>query len=194
MPAQLWEGGGNPILFQHLFWFYSHPAVYIFILPGLGSSASCCRCFPASRSSATSGSLCPACPSHWSASWSGRTHVRVGHEHLSACAFHALHVAGGGSNWRRSSAGWARSGVDASGRRRPCFSLGAISVFLIGGLTGPPLGTVTTDLQLHDTYYVVGHFHATMFGGFVFPFFAALYWVSKSLSGASTTSGWVASP
>ena len=54
------------------------------------------------------------------------------------------------------------------------FALGAISVFLIGGLTGPPLGTVTTDLQLHDTYYVVGHFHATMFGGFVFPFFAAL--------------------
>jgi len=61
------------------------------------------------------------------------------------------------------------------------FVLGAISVFLIGGLTGPPLGTVTTDLLLHDTYYVVGHFHATMFGGFVFPFFAALYyWFPKA--------------
>jgi cytochrome c oxidase subunit 1 len=61
------------------------------------------------------------------------------------------------------------------------FSLGAISVFLIGGLTGPPLGTVTTDLNLTDTYYVVGHFHATMFGGFVFPFFAALYyWFPKA--------------
>ena len=61
------------------------------------------------------------------------------------------------------------------------FTLGAISVFLIGGLTGPPLGTVATDLHLHDSYYVVGHFHATMFGGFVFPFFAALYyWFPKA--------------
>ena len=55
-------------------------------------------------------------------------------------------------------------------------------MFLIGGLTGPPLGSVATDLQLHDTYYVVGHFHATMFGGFVFPFFAALYyWYPKAI-------------
>ena len=61
------------------------------------------------------------------------------------------------------------------------FTLGAISVFLIGGLSGPPNGTVTTDLFLHDTYWVVGHFHATMFGGFVFPFFAALYyWYPKA--------------
>ena len=61
------------------------------------------------------------------------------------------------------------------------FSLSAISVFLIGGLTGPPLATVATDLHLTDSYYVVGHFHATMFGGFVFPFFAALYyWYPKA--------------
>jgi cytochrome c oxidase subunit 1 len=61
------------------------------------------------------------------------------------------------------------------------FVLGAISVFLIGGLSGPPNGTVGTDLFLHDTYWVVGHFHAVMFGGFVFPFFAALYyWYPKA--------------
>ncbi len=60
------------------------------------------------------------------------------------------------------------------------FVLGAISVFLIGGLSGPILATTTTDLFLHDTYFVVGHFHATIFGGFVFPFFAALYfWYPK---------------
>jgi cytochrome c oxidase subunit 1 len=61
------------------------------------------------------------------------------------------------------------------------FSLGALIVFLTGGLTGPPLGIVANDLQLHDTYFIVGHFHSTMFGGYVFPFFAALYyWFPKA--------------
>ena len=63
------------------------------------------------------------------------------------------------------------------------FVLGAISVFLIGGLSGPPNGTVSTDLFLHDTYWIVGHFHATMFGGFVFPFFAALYYWFPKVTG-----------
>jgi cytochrome c oxidase subunit 1 len=61
------------------------------------------------------------------------------------------------------------------------FVLGAIVVFLMGGLTGPPNATVSTDLHLHDTYWVVGHFHDTMFGGYIFPFFAALYyWFPKA--------------
>jgi cytochrome c oxidase subunit 1 len=63
------------------------------------------------------------------------------------------------------------------------FVLGALSVFLIGGLSGPPNGIVTTDLFLHDTYWIVGHFHATMFGGFVFPFFAALYYWFPKITG-----------
>ena len=63
------------------------------------------------------------------------------------------------------------------------FVLGALSVFLIGGLTGPPNGIVTTDLFVHDTYWIVGHFHATMFGGFVFPFFAALYYWFPKITG-----------
>jgi cytochrome c oxidase subunit 1 len=61
------------------------------------------------------------------------------------------------------------------------FVIGAISVFLIGGLSGPILATVPTDMHLHDSYWVVGHFHATLFGGFVFPFFAAIYyWYPKA--------------
>jgi cytochrome c oxidase subunit 1 len=61
------------------------------------------------------------------------------------------------------------------------FVLGGIIVFLMGGLTGPPNATVSTDLHLHDTYWVVGHFHDTMFGGYIFPFFAAIYyWYPKA--------------
>jgi cytochrome c oxidase subunit I len=61
------------------------------------------------------------------------------------------------------------------------FVLGGIIVFLMGGLSGPPNATVSTDLHLHDTYFIVGHFHDTIFGGFVFPFFAAIYyWFPKA--------------
>jgi cytochrome c oxidase subunit 1 len=63
------------------------------------------------------------------------------------------------------------------------FVLGAISIFLLGGLSGPPNATVATDLHLQDTYWIVGHFHATMFGGFVFPFFAAIYYWFPKITG-----------
>jgi cytochrome c oxidase subunit 1 len=63
------------------------------------------------------------------------------------------------------------------------FVLGAISIFLLGGLSGPPNATVATDLHLQDTYWIVGHFHATMFGGFIFPFFAFLYYWFPKMTG-----------
>lgn len=63
------------------------------------------------------------------------------------------------------------------------FVVGAISIFLLGGLSGPPNGVVSTDLYLQDTYWIVGHFHATMFGGFIFPFFAAIYYWFPKITG-----------
>jgi cytochrome c oxidase subunit 1 len=63
------------------------------------------------------------------------------------------------------------------------FALGGVIVFLIGGLTGPPNGTVATDLHLTDTYFIVGHFHSTMFGGFVFPLFSAIYYWYPKMTG-----------
>jgi cytochrome c oxidase subunit 1 len=61
------------------------------------------------------------------------------------------------------------------------FVLAGIVVFLLGGLSGPPNATVATDLHLQDTYWIVGHFHDTMFGGYIFPFFAAIYyWFPKA--------------
>jgi cytochrome c oxidase subunit 1 len=63
------------------------------------------------------------------------------------------------------------------------FILAGIVVFLFGGLTGPPNATVATDLHLTDTYYIVGHFHETMFGGYFFPFFAAIYYWFPKMTG-----------
>jgi cytochrome c oxidase subunit 1 len=63
------------------------------------------------------------------------------------------------------------------------FTLGSIIIFLLGGVTGPPNGTIATDLFLHDTYWVVGHFHDTMFGGYIFPFFAAIYYWYPKMTG-----------
>ena len=63
------------------------------------------------------------------------------------------------------------------------YVLGAISIFLLGGLSGPPNATVATDLHIHDTYFIVGHFHATMFGGYLFPFIAAIYYWFPLMTG-----------
>ncbi len=184
LPAeQLWQAGGNPILFQHLFWFYSHPAVYVFILPGLGIISELLPVF----------SRKPLFGYKWVA-MSSMAIALVGflvwahHMFVSGMdtflripfMFSTLLVAVPTGVKFFSWVGTLWGGkIDL--KTPMLFSLSAISVFLIGGLTGPPLATVATDLHLTDSYYVVGHFHATMFGGFVFPFFAALYyWYPKA--------------
>ncbi len=178
-----WVGGGNPILFQHLFWFYSHPAVYIFILPGLGIISELLPVF--------------ARKPLFGYKWIAMSSMAIALVGFLVWAHHMF--VSGMSNYLRvpfmfstllvavptgvKFFSWLGTlwGGRIEFKTPMLFSLGAISVFLIGGLTGPPLGTVTTDLNLTDTYYVVGHFHATMFGGFVFPFFAALYyWYPKA--------------
>jgi cytochrome c oxidase subunit 1 len=175
--------GGNPILFQHLFWFYSHPAVYIFVLPGLGIIAELLPVF----------SRKPL----FGYKWVALSSIAIALIGFLVWAHHMF--ASGMASYLRVPFSYSTllvaipTGVKffswlatmwqgkLSFQTPMLFVLGAISVFLIGGLTGPPLGTVTTDLLLTDTYYVVGHFHATMFGGFVFPFFAALYyWFPKA--------------
>jgi cytochrome c oxidase subunit 1 len=176
---------GNPILFQHLFWFYSHPAVYVFILPGLGIISELLPVF----------SRKPLFGYRWIA-LSSLAIALVG---FLVWAHHMF--AAGMEEFLRIPFSFATmlvavpTGVKffswigtmwkgkLSFPTPMLFTMGAISVFLIGGLTGPPNGTVATDLFLHDTYWVVGHFHATMFGGFIFPFFAALYYWFPKVTG-----------
>ncbi|MGD8465693.1 MAG: cbb3-type cytochrome c oxidase subunit I [Anaerolineae bacterium] len=178
-PAQ----GGNPILFQHLFWFYSHPAVYVFVLPGLGIISELLPVFSrkplfgykwvalSSIAIALAGFLVWA---HHMFTSGMESFLRV--PFMFTTLLVAIPTGVKFFSWVATM--W---GGKLTFPTPMLFVLGSLSVFLIGGLSGPPNGMVTTDLFLHDTYWIVGHFHATMFGGFVFPFFAALYfWYPKA--------------
>lgn len=176
---------GDPILFQHMFWFYSHPAVYVFILPGLGVVSELLPVFArkplfgykwiamSSMAIALLGFLVWA---HHMFTSGMDDVLRV--PFMLATLLVAVPTGVKFFSWLATL--WQGKLVFPTPM---LFALGAISVFLIGGLTGTPAGTVATDLFLHDTYWVVGHFHATMFGGFVFPFFAAIYYWYPKVTG-----------
>ncbi len=179
------DKGGNPLLFQHLFWFYSHPAVYVFILPGLGVISELLPVFARK----------PLFGYKWIAMsslaiagvgylvWAHHMFTSGMEEYLRVPFMYSTLLVGVPTGVKFFS--WV--GTMWRGRLEfptpMLFVLGAIIVFLFGGLTGPPNGTVATDLHLHDTYWVVGHFHNTMFGGFVFPFFAAIYYWYPKITG-----------
>lgn len=177
--------GGDPILFQHLFWFYSHPAVYIFVLPGLGIISEILPVFArkplfgyrwialSSMAIALVGFLVWG---HHMFTSGYQPYLRV--PFMLATLLVAVPTGVKFFSWL---------GTLWGGRLTfptpMLFTLGAISVFLIGGLSGPILATVSSDLHLHDSYFVVGHFHATIFGGFTFPFFAAIYFWYPKITG-----------
>lgn len=178
-------GGGNPVLYQHLFWFYSHPAVYVFVLPGLGIISELLPVFTRK----------PLYGYRWVALSSlgiGLVGFLVWAHHMFTSGMaDALRIPFMFSTMLVAIPtgvkffSWVATMWDGKMilNTPMLFVLGAISVFLIGGVTGPILGTIPTDLHLHDSYWVVGHFHATMFGGFIFPFFAGLYYWFPKITG-----------
>jgi cytochrome c oxidase subunit 1 len=177
--------GGDPLLFQHLFWFYSHPAVYVFVLTGLGVISELLPVFARK----------PLYGYRWVAISSfgialvGFT-VWAHHMFTSGMASYLrvpfmystllVAVPTGVKFFSWVATMWEGK---LTFETPLLFVLGAISIFLLGGLSGPPNGVVSTDLHLQDTYWIVGHFHATMFGGFVFPFFAAIYYWFPKITG-----------
>lgn len=176
------DGGGSPLLFQHLFWFYSHPAVYVWVLPGLGVISEILPVF--------------ARKPLFGYRWIALSSIAIalvgflvwGHHMFTSGYANSLRapfmlatllvaVPTGVKFFSWLGTLW---GGKLTFPTPMLFALGAISVFLLGGLSGPPLALVGSDLFLHDSYFVIGHFHATIFGGFVFPFLAALYfWYPK---------------
>ncbi|MGA7192056.1 MAG: cbb3-type cytochrome c oxidase subunit I [Anaerolineales bacterium] len=179
------DKGGNPILFQHLFWFYSHPAVYVFVLPGLGIISELVPVFVrkplfgyrfvamSSLGIALVGFLV----------WAHHMFVSGMNPYLRIpFMFSTLLVAvpTGVKFFSWIATIW-KGKIEMPSPM--LFVVGGIVVFLLGGLSGPPNATVATDLHLQNTYWIVGHFHDTMFGGYIYPFFAAIYYWFPKVTG-----------
>jgi cytochrome c oxidase subunit 1 len=174
--------GGDPILYQHLFWIYSHPAVYIMILPAMGAISEIIPTFAhrtifgykaivmSSMGIAGVGSLVWA--HHMFTS--GMSQVAIITFSLLTFLV-AIPSAIKIFNWVST---LHRGSIEL--RAPMLFALGFIFLFSIGGLTGLFQGALAINVHIHDTYFIVGHFHYVMFGGTGFAFFGALhYWYPK---------------
>jgi cytochrome c oxidase subunit 1 len=176
--------GGDPVLFQHLFWFYSHPAVYIMILPAMGVISEVIACFSRKRvfgyKFVAFSSLAIAVLGFlvWG------HHMFVSGQSLYAGIVFsllsflvAIPSAVKVFNWI---ATLHRGSI--SFEAPMLYALGFIGLFTIGGLTGIFLATLAVDVHVHDTYFVVAHFHFVMVGGTVMGYFAGLhFWWPKML-------------
>ncbi|HCW76409.1 MAG TPA: cytochrome c oxidase subunit I [Candidatus Marinimicrobia bacterium] len=174
--------GGDPVLFQHFFWFYSHPAVYIMILPGMGIISEMVAVFSHKRifgyKAIAFSSLGIAFLSFlvW-----GHHMFTSGQSEYAAMIFSFLTFMVGipsgikTFNWL---ATLFRGSITFEAPMLYVFAF--LFLFTIGGLTGIFLGALPVDIHLHDTYFVVAHFHYVMMGGTVMAFLGGIhYWWPK---------------
>jgi cytochrome c oxidase subunit I len=184
--------GGDPLLFQHLFWFYSHPAVYIMILPGMGVIS---EIVPAFSSKELFGykfvvwcSIGIAVISF--VVWGHHMFV-AGTSIYSALVFSILSFmvsvpsAIKVFNWLGTMhKGFIR--FDAP----MLYAIGFIGLFTIGGLTGLFVAALAADVHFHDTYFVIAHFHYIMVGGMVSAYFAGLHFWWPKITGRMYPEMW----
>ncbi len=174
--------GGDPVLFQHLFWIYSHPAVYIMILPAMGV-------------------ITEIIPTFCQKKIYGYKAIALSSLAIAGVGFlvwgHHMYTSGMSENARWFFSlltfivavpsaikvfNWISTMYKGSIDVKPpfLFALSFIFLFMIGGLTGLILGSVATNIQVHDTSFIVAHFHYIIFGGMGFAFFAGIhYWLPK---------------
>jgi len=174
--------GGDPVLYQHFFWFYSHPAVYIMILPAMGIVSELIPTFSRKhifgyRAIAYS-SLAIAVISFlvWGHHMFVSGQSAVANMIFSALTF-LVAVPSGVKVFN-----WLATMYRGSIRLQTpmLWALSFLFLFVVGGLTGLFLGALATDVPLHDTYFVVAHFHFTMMGGTVMAFLGGIhYWWPK---------------
>jgi cytochrome c oxidase subunit 1 len=177
--------GGDPVLYQHLFWFYSHPAVYIMILPGMGVINELVTAFSRKRIF-------------------GYRAIAIAHVTLAVFSFlvwgHHLFVAGQSVyasmifsilsylvavpsaikvfNWT------ATMHKGSISLETPMlYALGFIGLFTIGGLTGLFVAAIGLDVHVHDTYFIVAHFHYIMVGGMVMAYMGGIHYWWPKMSG-----------
>jgi cytochrome c oxidase subunit I len=177
--------GGDPVLFQHLFWFYSHPAVYIMVLPAMGVASEIFAAFARKRifgyRFVAFSSLAIAVLGFLV--WAHHLFV-AGISVYAATVFSVLSMlvavpsAIKVFNWTATlyegSISWETPML---------YGLGFIGLFTIGGLTGVMLATLGIDVQVHDTYFVVAHFHYVMVGGTIMGYLGGLHYWWPKISG-----------
>ncbi|MGE0315069.1 MAG: cytochrome c oxidase subunit I [Lautropia sp.] len=187
-PAQ----GGDPILFQHVFWFYSHPAVYIMILPGMGVVTEVITCFARRRVFGYEAMVLALLAIAVFGFFVWGHHMFVsGQSAYASMVFSLLSFAIAVPsaikvfNWSATLYGGHIS-FEAS----MLYAFGFIGLFTLGGLTGLFLASVPIDIHVHDTYFVVAHFHYIMVGAMVTAFFAGVHFWWPKLTGRLYGEGW----
>lgn len=168
--------GGDPVLFQHFFWFYSHPAVYIMILPGMGIISDVLATharkpifgykFVAFSSLAIAAISFLVWGHHMFTSQGELASVLFSGITFLVAIPTAIKVFAWLATLYKGSIAWNTPMM---------YALVFLFTFTIGGLTGPPLAVLSADLFLHDTYFVVAHFHYVMMGGTVMALLAGLH-------------------
>lgn len=184
--------GGDPVLYQHLFWFYSHPAVYIMILPAMGVQSELIACFTRRRifgySFVAFSSLAIAIIGF--VVWGHHMFVS-GQSMYAGLVFSILTMlvaipsAVKTFNW---SLTMYKGSITYD--TPMIYAIGFLGLFVIGGLTGLFLGALGLDIHLHDTYFVVAHFHYIMVGGTVMGYMGALHFYWPKMTGRMYPDGW----
>lgn len=177
------SGGGNPLLWQHLFWFLAHPEVYVLILPAMGIVAEVL----------TANTRRPI----WGYRAMVYSIVFLGFMSMTVWAHH-MFITGMGTTLAvffqtttmiisipsviiLSALLISLWGASIRFTTPMLFALAFMPMFGIGGLTGLPLGLAASDIQLHDTYYIIAHFHYIVAPGTIFALFAGIYhWFPKA--------------
>jgi len=175
-------GGGEPLLWQHLFWFFGHPEVYILILPAMGISSDILSVFsrkPIFGYHAMAFSMIAIAFLSWVV-WGHHMFQSGMHPLLGTAFMMSTMVIGVPSaiktfNWLGTI--W---GGNIQLKTPMLFALGFVSMFVIGGLSGIYMASTPVDIFIHDTYYIVAHIHYVVFGGSIFGIFAGIYyWFPK---------------
>ncbi|MGC6450553.1 MAG: cytochrome c oxidase subunit I [Pirellulaceae bacterium] len=190
--ADMLSGGGQPLLWQHLFWFYSHPAVYIMILPAMGMVSDILSCFARKP-------IFGYKPMVYSISgiaglgfivWGHHMFVSgmnpmLGMTFMVSTMMIALPSAVKVFNWLGTI--W---GGKIEFTTPMLFSLSFVSMFVIGGLSGIFMAATPVDIFIHDTYYIVAHFHYVLFCGTAMAVMGAIYFWFPKMFGRSMNEGW----